>query len=139
MSRKGQTSPRTVTLGLRQRAWWVMRRRISVTLPELLSTLADGTERDAASNLGRYLRALEKAGIIRREAARQPGAATTSNGHIRYQLIINAGRKAPVWRIKSEVVYDPNSGIVYDMEAPLPNPLPQAGEGANEKGINHEE
>jgi len=41
MSRKGQISPRTVTLGLRQRAWWVMRRRICFTLPELLSTLAD--------------------------------------------------------------------------------------------------
>lgn len=115
MATKGQSSPRTVTQGLRQRAWWVMRRRISFTLPELLSTLADGTERDAASNLGKYLRALRKAGIITREAARQPGAAITSNGHIRYQLIINAGRNAPVWRVKAGEVYDPNSGIVYLM------------------------
>lgn len=116
MARKGQTSPRTVTQGLRQRAWWVMRRRIGFTLPELLQTLADGTERAAHSNLGRYLRALEKAGIVRREAERQPGAAITSNGHIRYQLIVNAGRNAPVFRAKSNAVFDPNSGVLYSLE-----------------------
>ncbi len=114
MATKGQPSPRTVTQGLRQRAWWVMRRRVSFTLPELLSTLADGTERDATSNLGKYLRALAKAGIIRAEAERQPGAKLTSNGHIRYRLIINEGRKAPVWRAKSNSVFDPNSGRVYE-------------------------
>jgi len=113
MATKGQTSPRTVTQGLRQRAWWVMRRRSRFSLQELLSTLADGSERDAASNLGKYLRALEKAGVIRREAERQPGAALTSNGHIRYRLAINTGRKAPVWRAKSNAVYDPDSGIEY--------------------------
>ena len=113
MSRQGQISPRTVTTGLRQRAWWVMRRRISFTLPELLTTLADGTERDAKSNLGKYLRALAKAGIIKREAERQRGTALTSPGHLRYQLIINAGRQAPVWRASGETVFDPNSDIVY--------------------------
>lgn len=112
MARKGQISPRTVTLGLRQRAWWVMRRRIGFTLIELLATLADGSERDAAGNLGKYLRALEKAGIVR-----QPGAALTSPGSLRYQLIINAGRKAPVWRAKTNTVFDPNSGKVYEMGA----------------------
>lgn len=116
MARKGQISPRTVTLGLRQRAWWVMRRRISFTLPELLATLADGTERAAESNLGKYLRALEKAGIIKRDADRQTGTAPTSPGYLRYQLIVNAGRKAPVWRAASNSVYDPNSGIVYSLE-----------------------
>lgn len=115
MSRKGQISPRTVTHGLRQRAWWVMRRRITFTLPELLSILADGTERDASGNLGKYLRALEKIGIVQREAVRQPGAALTSNGHIRYRLIVNEGRKAPVWRAQSNSVYDPNSGLVYEI------------------------
>lgn len=115
MSRKGQISPRTVTLGLRQRAWWVMRRRVTFTLPELLAALADGTERDAIGNLGKYLRALEKAGIIRRESERQAGTAPTSPGSLRYQLIINAGRKAPVWRAKNNTVYDPNSDMVYEI------------------------
>lgn len=108
--------PRTITQGLRQRAWWVMRRRISFTLPELLSTLADGTERDATSNLGKYLRALAKAGIIRLEPERQAGTALTSPGYHRYQLIINKGRKAPVWRASGNTVFDPNSDTVYSLE-----------------------
>lgn len=120
MARKGQISPRTVTFGLRQRAWWVMRRRIGFTLADLLSTLADGSERDAVSNLSKYLRALEKTGIIAREAERQAGAALTSPGMLRYRLIINAGRKAPVWRAKGNTVYDPNSGIEYPMAEVTP-------------------
>lgn len=116
MSRKGQTSPRTVTFGLRQRAWWVMRRRVTFTLPELLATLADGTERDAAGNLRKYLNSLVQAGIVRREAERQPGVALKSPGYYRYRLIINAGRKAPVCRAKDNTVFDSNSGTVYQME-----------------------
>jgi hypothetical protein len=106
-----------VAFGLRQRAWWVMRRRIKFTLPELLATLADGTERDAIGNLGKYVRALERAGILSRETERKPGAALTSNGHISYLLVVNAGRKAPVWRASRNEVYDPNSGETHPMEA----------------------
>jgi hypothetical protein len=113
----GQAAPRTVSYGLRQRAWWVMRRRIKFALPDLLSTLADGTERDAAGNLGKYLRALERAGILRRNTERKPGATLTSNGYISYLLVVNEGRKAPVWRQKANEVYDPNTGKVHPMEA----------------------
>lgn len=117
MSRKGQISPRTVTIGLRPRAWWVMRRRISFTVQELLATLANGTEKDALGNLGKYVRALEKAGIVKREARLQAGSAITSPGMLRYQLVVNSGRKAPVWRAQNNTVYDPNSDMVYPMEA----------------------
>ncbi len=113
MSRKGQVSHRTVTTGLRPRAWWVMRRRLSFTISELQATLCDGSERDANGNLAKWMRALEKAGIVEREEKRQAGSALTSPGMLRYRLIINAGRKAPVWRAKSNTVYDPNSQIVY--------------------------
>lgn len=113
----GQIAPRTVTQGLRQRAWWVMRRRVRFSLQELLATLADGSERDAKGNLGKYVRALERAGILRRESERAPGAALTSNGHLVYVLVVNHGRKAPVWRQKAGEVYDPNSGKVHQMEA----------------------
>jgi hypothetical protein len=116
MSRKGQTSPRTVTTGLRQQAWWVMRKRGSFTVAELLATLADGSEKDATGNLSKYLRALEKAEIIKREASRQPGTALTSNGHLSYRLVVNSGRKAPVWRAKTNTVFDPNTQVVYPME-----------------------
>ena len=50
--------------GLRMRAWWVMRRRVEFTVPELLATVADGTEGDAHRNLQHYLRALQRAGIV---------------------------------------------------------------------------
>lgn len=128
MGHEGQTgarqqgsrvSQRTVTPSLRQHAWWVMRRRLSFTLPDLLSTLANGTERDAAGNLGKYLCALEKSGIVKREAKRQAGSAMTSNGYLRYQLVVNTGRKAPVWRARHNIMYDPNSNTVYPINAEL--------------------
>jgi len=116
MATPSRISPRTVTFGLRQRAWWVMRRRISFTLSELLSTLADGSERDATGNLRRYLKALNDAGIVRVDAARQRGVALTSPGCYRYRLIIDTGRKAPVWRAKTGIVFDPNTGTEYPIE-----------------------
>lgn len=79
--------------------------------------MADGSERDAEGNLRKYLRALVNAGIVRVETERERGKALTSPGYYRYQLIINGGRKAPVWRAASNTVYDPNSGTVYPMEA----------------------
>ena len=115
MARKGQISPRTVTIGLRPRAWWVMRRRTSFTITELMATLCDGTERDAYGNLAKWIRALEKAGILKRDEKRQAGSALTSPGMLRYHLVINSGREAPVWRAKSNTVYDPNTGILYQL------------------------
>ncbi len=108
----GQTAPRKVTTGLRQRAWWVIRRHGVFTLPELLATVADGKERDAESNLGRWLRALAKVGILKIEGRARP-LSPTSNGAWRYRLIIDAGRDAPVWRQSAGEVYDPNSGETH--------------------------
>jgi hypothetical protein len=101
---------------MRQRAWWVIRRCISFTVDELLSTLADGTERDAAGNIGKYVRALEKAGIVKRAEKRQAGKALTSPGMLRYQLVINSGRLAPIWRTNNCEVYDRNSKVVYSID-----------------------
>jgi hypothetical protein len=101
---------------MRQRAWWVIRRCISFTVDELLSTLADGTERDAAGNIGKYVRALEKAGIVKRAEKRQAGNALTSTGMVRYQLVINSGRLAPIWRTNNCEVYDRNSKVVYSID-----------------------
>lgn len=110
-----QTRARKQTHGLRERAWWVMRRRGVFTLAELLATLADGTERDAASNLGKYLRALTGAGILTVETGRAGGHALTSNGFLRYRLALDLGIKPPVWRASRKEVYDPNGERCYPL------------------------
>lgn len=109
---KGQHAPRTTSFGLRARAWWVMRERASFTLNGLLSVVARGSEADAASNLGKYVRALTRAGVLAVAGRAQP-ARPTSNGEIRYRLAKNLGAQAPVWRASRGEVYDPNSGAVY--------------------------
>lgn len=105
--------PRTATRGLRQRAWWVIRARKIVTLPELLSTLVDSGEKGASSNLSSYLGPLVKAGFLAVLAHRIPGNALTSSGHRRYQMIRDNGRLAPVVRQGDRVVFDPNTGEVF--------------------------
>lgn len=105
--------PRTATRGLRQRAWWVIRARKIVTLPELLSTLVESGEKGAASNLSSYLGPLVKVGFLAVMKQRAPGSAITSNGHRRYQMIRDNGRLAPVIRQKDRVVFDPNTGEVF--------------------------
>lgn len=114
--RTGQTALRCVTTGLRARAWWVMRRHGSFTLPELLATVAEGSERDAASNLRAWLRALARSGILVVEGRAAP-ELPTSNGCLRYRLVLDCGRAAPVWRQSRAEVYDPNSGAVYATRA----------------------
>ncbi len=108
----GQIALRTKTIGLRQRAWWVMRRHRVFTLPDLLATVAEGMERDAEGNLGRWLRALVQAGILRVEGRARP-TSPTSNGCLRYRLVVDGGRAAPVWRASTGEVYDPNTETVH--------------------------
>lgn len=117
------------TRGLRERAWWLMRTLPRFTLDELLFTLADGRERDAASNLGKYIRALERVGVLRRLARRAPGTAPRSNGHVIWRLVRDLGRQAPVWRSSAQALWDPNAGvaiapIVLPQAAPAPAPAP---------------
>lgn len=105
----GQIAPRRKASGLLERAWWVMRRRKEFILPVLLSAVATGGERDAESCLRRYLRALVLAGILRADTTR-----LRTRFH-RYILARDLGREAPVYRIKSKTVFDPNSGEVIDL------------------------
>jgi len=107
--------PRTATRGLRQRAWWVIRARRSFTVPELLSTLADGSEKGASSNLSSYIGPLVKAGFLNVSTKRDPGQALTSPGHRRYQIARDNGRLAPVIRQKDRVVFDPNTEETFPM------------------------
>lgn len=113
---RGQSAPRTKAFGLRARAWWVMRENPRFTLAEVLSVVASGGEADAASNLGKYIRALARAGVLAKAGRREP-ECPTSNGEKVYHLVLNSGPKAPVWRASRGEVYDPNSGKVYPLPA----------------------
>lgn len=124
----GQTAPRNKAFGLRARAWWVMRETPRFTVASLLAIVADGDEGDAASNLGKYLRALARAGILA-ESGREHPASLTDNGQKRYRLAVNNGPKAPVWRASRNEVYDPNTGAVYA----LPDLTPATPQGEREK------
>lgn len=105
--------PRVIKHGLRLRAWWVMRRRQSFTLQELLNVVAAGGERDAVNNLGKYIRALAKAGYLMESDARRKGDALTSNGFKEYRLVRNTGRENPIHRVGLNEVYDQNTGESY--------------------------
>ncbi|AUN95902.1 hypothetical protein [Pseudazoarcus pumilus] len=105
------------TYGLRQRAWWLMREIRKFTVADLLTTLADGSERDPADNLRRWLVQLERVGVVQRMRRRVPGTAMTSNGHILWWLKRDLGRAAPVWRQRHGVVFDPNTGNILRPEA----------------------
>lgn len=100
------------TTGLRERAWWVIRRLNRFTLDELFLTAADGSERDAPANLQKYISALERVGVLVRLQRRAPGTAPTSNGHVIWRLARDLGRAAPVWRSAQQVLFDPNSGAL---------------------------
>jgi hypothetical protein len=113
--RKGQTAPRAVCIGLRARAWWVIRKHKRVTLNDLLATLADGGQKDAYNNLRQYLRGLVKAGVMEHDATRQPGEALTSNGHIRFRLKQDLGAKAPV--LRKDGVFDPNGKRLIEFDS----------------------
>ncbi|MBL8350489.1 MAG: hypothetical protein JNL87_09250 [Burkholderiaceae bacterium] len=100
------------TRGLRERAWWVMRELPRFTLDDLLLTLVDDGQKDAPSNLQKYISALERVGVLVRLQRRVPGSAPTSNGHVIWRLARDLGRAAPVWRSTQRVVFDPNSGAL---------------------------
>ena len=107
---------RTVRSSLRQRAWWILRNRHEATLNSLMTVLNEANFKDVASNLGKYLRALEKAGILQRAVDREKGIALTSNDFIRYLLKIDCGMQAPIWREPAGEVFDPNNNISYSTQ-----------------------
>jgi hypothetical protein len=116
---------RVASGGIRQRSWWVMRRRIVFTLPELLSIVSDGSEGDSSSNLAKYVNHLMRYGVLHVDAKLM--AAGTQGGRklYRYRLMINSGPKAPVYRTIKKELYDPNTDTVFALVKP--------SEGANDE------
>lgn len=105
------TGPKVHKESLRLRVWRAIRIRRKFSIPDLEMLVAEGGEKDITSNIGKYIRALEKAGYLVKMAKREAGTAPTSNGHIRYWLQDekDTGPLAPIWRVANGTVYDPNT------------------------------
>ena len=104
---------------LRIRVWRAIRIRQKFSIPELSMLVAEGGEKDITSNIGKYIRALNKAGYLTELAKRERGNAITSNGHKRYWLVpeMDTGPEAPVWMVSKQAVYDPNNEIEHSIAA----------------------
>jgi hypothetical protein len=95
---------------LRDRAWRALRQLKKATLPEILELACRGEEADPHGNVRTYLYQLLRKGIVARLSRRVPGIAQTSNGFHQWLLVRDLGPKAPVWRKRSGVLIDRNSG-----------------------------
>lgn len=94
--------PRTVTRGIRERAWWHLRAHKSATLKELLTTHATPDLKAPRVTLSKYLSALHRAGILDRRVPRPGGDAV-------WILKRDLGVHTPVWRERSGHIWDGNS------------------------------
>ena len=103
--------PRIYRDSLRVRVWRAIRIRSSFSIPDLLPIVTKGGEKDAQSNIYKYIKALESAGYLIRMGKRMPGTAMTSNGFARWRLDLekNTGPQAPIWRMGKGSVFDPNT------------------------------
>ena len=111
--------PRADTRGLRKLAWRAIRMEKKFTLPELQGLICTGEEKDANSNLLKFVRFLVKAGyliVLPRKAA---SSLPTSNGLNRYFLdeTMDTGPLAPVYRQKTGEAFDPNTQKVWALKS----------------------
>lgn len=98
---------------LRERLWDALRMARKGSLPGLLRRACRGGERSPEKNAAKYLRALERVGIVRQLDWREPGTALTSPGRSRWLLVKDLGPRAPIWSPRRVAVYDPNTGECY--------------------------
>lgn len=110
-------APKINKNSLRIKVWRAIRIKSKFFIPDLAMLVAEGGEKDITSNIGKYIRALEKAGYIVKMPKREPGTKMTSNGHIRYWLLPerDTGPQAPVWRVAANVIYDPNTELEHGL------------------------
>lgn len=100
---------RTVKGTLRTRTWSAIRLLKKFSLDDLYLLVAQGGERDIASNTRKYVKALQLAGYLQRLKVRERGTAPTSNGKARWLLTRDTGHDAPIWSADKKQVYDPNT------------------------------
>jgi len=109
---KGETRVKIHKDSLRVRVWRAIRIRNSFSIPDLLPIVTKGGEKDAQSNIYKYVKALEDAGYLIRMGKRARGTWMTSNGFVRWRLDLekDTGPQAPVWRMGKGSLFDPNTG-----------------------------
>lgn len=104
-----ETGQRRRKSGLRQRVWNCLRMGKKVTIDDIVMRVVDGDERDPSSNVGKYLRALSRAGYVRAMPLREvPASGYRNKGTIRWLLAQDTGPQAPAWRATRNAIYDPN-------------------------------
>ncbi len=94
---------------LRADAWTYMRRARKFSLDDVVMMVARGGERDIRSNLGRYVHTLARSGYLRALPLREAGLSATSNGAVRYIVVLDNGPMAPVHCTSRGTLYDPNT------------------------------
>lgn len=109
-----ETGHRTRDAGLRQRAWNALRMGKKMTIDDIIMRAAAGGERDPRANLGKYLRALARAGYVCQMPVREAALNASSNGCVRWWLVNNTGPIAPVWRVSRDTLWDQN--IMQEVE-----------------------
>ncbi len=110
-------APKQHKESLRVRAWRAIRIRKNFAIDDLIPLVIKGEEKDATSNIRKYIVALESAGYLIRMQKKKPGTALTSNGYTRWRLDLerDSGPQAPIWRQHLGTVFDPNTGEEHTM------------------------
>jgi len=106
---------RTKAVGLRNKAWWVLRKNKNMTICEIQASICDGSEGKSTTNLRRWLNDLAKAGLFERVLIKD--GKLTSNGSYEYRLVRDLGPKAPVVQKSKGFIYDPNSSNTLPLQS----------------------
>lgn len=104
---------RTVTRGIRERAWWHLRAHKAATIKELLSTHASPELKAPRVTLVKYFSALARAGVLSRRVP-------VAGGETVWSIKRDLGPRTPVWRERSGEIWDPNSGVAMKVERVKP-------------------
>lgn len=102
---------------LRQRAWSAMNIMGTFSINDLVAVASDDPTDDQHRNIGRYCSGLVKAGVLMEMMRRERGAAETSNGFKRYNLLTYTGEIAPTYRNTKGEVFDHNTQEVLPCHA----------------------
>lgn len=110
---------------LNTRLWRAMRLVRKFTLNDLLELAVQG-ERNPIRNARHFVAALERARYVMRLPRRVPGTSPSSNGFLRWTLVLDTGELPPMVRRGGTVLYDPNTR----KEVPCARPTKVAAEVA---------